>query len=230
MTDPSQVEAQLRAENAQLKAENLRLVEKALRLEDFREKQHQLEAQLSKAVEDKLRSADDCLRAEAQTTSLSRLFVASYRLHETLDRAELMKIIEEIVANMIGSEEMAVFQRREGSNTLVLLSSVGEAAARLKTIEIGSGHIGRVAASGQVFVREPGSFEADAPGEERLTACVPLRLSGEVIGALAIFALLPQKRAYDAIDHELFELLATQGGMALYCSKLEEAERNRTNG
>ena len=44
--------------------------------------------------------------------------------------------------------------------------------------------------------------------------------SSGLCGAIAIFRLLPQKAAVEDLDRELFDLLATQAGMALHCAAL----------
>jgi GAF domain-containing protein len=49
-------------------------------------------------------------------------------------------------------------------------------------------------------------------------------LDGRVIGAIALFRLLSHKSELADIDREIFDLLATQAGSALYCSRLR-AER-----
>jgi hypothetical protein len=41
-----------------------------------------------------------------------------------------------------------------------------------------------------------------------------------VTGAIALFRLLPQKAGFQAVDRELFDLLATHAATALYCSGL----------
>ena len=62
-----------------------------------------------------------------------------------------------------------------------------------------------------------------APGEEPgLTACIPLKLEDRVVGAIALFRLLPQKSGFESLDMELFELLGTHAATALYASGLHE--------
>jgi hypothetical protein len=41
-----------------------------------------------------------------------------------------------------------------------------------------------------------------------------------VSGAIALFRLLPQKSGIEAVDRELFELLATHAATALHCARL----------
>jgi hypothetical protein len=85
-------------------------------------------------------------------------------------------------------------------------------------VPVVSGRIGRVAASGDNDIGRGGT--TDRPQEANLTACVPFKLDGKVTGALALFRLLPQKAAFEAVDHELFDLLATHAATALYCTSL----------
>ena len=57
---------------------------------------------------------------------------------------------------------------------------------------------------------------------EGLVACIPLKLDNDVTGLIAIFSLLPHKPGLEALDHELFDLLATHAATALYCTSLHE--------
>jgi GAF domain-containing protein len=52
---------------------------------------------------------------------------------------------------------------------------------------------------------------------------VPLKLGDQLVGALALFRLLPQKAGFEPLDRELFELLATHAATALYSSELRAA-------
>jgi GAF domain-containing protein len=61
---------------------------------------------------------------------------------------------------------------------------------------------------------------ATASGEPPVTACIPLSLDGQVTGVIAIFRLLSHKPALAAADKELFDLLASQAAVALYCARL----------
>jgi hypothetical protein len=75
--------------------------------------------------------------------------------------------------------------------------------------------------SGETFIRD-NDISASVPFEEHLTACVPLKLDGQVKGAVAIFRLLPQKPGIEDLDRELFDLLGSHVAMALYCTSLHE--------
>lgn len=151
-----------------------------------------------------------------QSRTLWKLHVASTRLHETLDRSCLFQVIEEIVNAIIGSEELAIYERVGDSRDFALSLQRGLEAARAR-VEAGRGIIGRALASGETWVREDGG--ESVPGEENLTACIPLQVGADVVGAIGIYRLLPQKPALDGDDYQLFQLLRTQAALALRCAK-----------
>ena len=146
---------------------------------------------------------------EEHSSNLANLYVASYQLHTSVDRATVLSTIQEIVINLIGSEQLAIYERIQGEfqlaatfgldETQVLTSVGGEYAVE----KLGEGHI----------------FE-DPSARVPLTACVPLQIGEQVVGAILIFRLLAHKPALQPVDHELFELLAVHASTALYCATL----------
>ena len=51
----------------------------------------------------------------------------------------------------------------------------------------------------------------------------PLRRDGEIVGVLAVFRLLPHKGSLDAIDIDLFDVLAAHAASALLFTRLYAA-------
>jgi hypothetical protein len=158
---------------------------------------------------------------ELQNSQLVQLHVATLQLNQRLDRRDVLAAIEEVIINLVGSEQVAIFEVPPGGRTLTLAKAFGVDPTPFAAIPIGEGPIGRVVASGEMFVADTGAMDADrAP--DGLTACVPLKLDGLVVGAVAIFRLLEQKQALEPVDIELLGLLSTQGARALYCSAFQE--------
>ena len=163
---------------------------------------------------------------ERQNSDLASLYVASYRLHETIKRNEVIAVIEEIVVNMIGSEELAIFELNDETGELKLVDSLGinpddleRVTLNESRIEEATGVLQEVVETGQRYVVDSGDGKA-LEKNSGLTACVPLILDSHVIGAIAVFRLLDQKESKLApIDFELFDLLATHAASALYCSE-----------
>lgn len=155
---------------------------------------------------------------EQQNTNLANLYVATYQLHGTLDRDRVLGAIKEVIINLIGSEELGIWEIT--GEKLILLDSFGIDAAQWDRVSLDGtgGLIGLVAETGQRYV----AGEVDIIGggsQESLSACIPLKLDDTVIGVIGIFRLLPQKEGFEPIDLELFELLGSHAATALYCTR-----------
>ena len=221
----------LLAENARLRAENVTLAasQQSLRdeVETLRESlRHresarlELEARLKIMEDENHRFAREYSDVEQQNANLANLYVASYQLHGTLDREQVLGTIQEIVSNLVGSEEIGLFEVDGASGGLELVRSCGIDAGAFQRVAPGQGVIGRVAREGRTHLTERDGLAGARAEEAQLTACVPLKLGGKVTAVLALFRLLPQKPALEPLDQELFELLASQAAMALYCTCL----------
>jgi archaellum component FlaC len=212
----------LRALSASLEAEVNRLHEQAIALRSANERQQREHERLQAQVE-AIRAESEgyssrYAEVEQQNSNLANLYVASYRLHGTVDRKEVVDTIQEIIANLVGSEEAGLYELDPQSRTLELAASFGMPPESRGAVAVGEGPIGRAALTGEIFVAE--AAEGEAQGDGGLTACIPLVLDGKVTGAIAIFRLLPQKAGIEAVDRELFDLLATHAATALYCTSL----------
>lgn len=169
-----------------------------------------LQAQLTRLREDKR-------RLEQRVSRLMRLFTISQTLHEPRDRPALLVALTDIVVNIIGAEELAIFELDPGGGMLTLRSSQGIPAERFQRVPLGEGHIGRCALSGQTYLagREDAALgPGDLPAP---SSCVPLLLGERVLGVVAIFKLLSHKVGYSPTDRELLAQLSVEGGRALYC-------------
>jgi hypothetical protein len=162
------------------------------------------------------------LEVEAQNTNVSNLYVATLRLHGSIDHHDVLEAIHEIVINLVGSEELAVFETSAQGSTLLLSSSHGIDRAPFEKIALGAGIIGSCAATGRTYVTGISPSGPRAAYEGNLTACVPLVVEGVVTGAVAIFGLLEHKPGLQPIDHELFALIGSHAATALYCTSLVE--------
>jgi hypothetical protein len=196
-----------------------KLQEVEAELQGHLEVQGQLRRQLGEIEAQNQRFSREFLEVEQQNNNLTNLYVASYKLHGTLDRGEVIATIQEIIANLVGSEEQAIFEMNEAGTALRLVASIGIDPARYEEVGLDRGPIGRAGANGELLVVGPGNQDPD-PSEPALTACIPLKLNDRVTGAIALFRLLPQKAGLAPVDYELFDLLATHAATALYCTGL----------
>jgi sensor histidine kinase regulating citrate/malate metabolism len=146
---------------------------------------------------------------EQQSSNLANLYVASYQLHTSVERKAVLSAIQEIVINLIGSEELAIYERAD--KEFRLAASFGLDWNRISTSITGEYAVEKLA-EGHIFI--------DPDDRTPLTAHVPLQIGEEVIGAILVFRLLDHKPALQPVDHELFDLLAVHASTALYCATL----------
>jgi GAF domain-containing protein len=143
-----------------------------------------------------------------------RLAAARKRLAESRDKEDAIEGLREIVANLLGCEEIGLF-KVDGAKKVVsvcwsfgadlenydLLKALGEAGRR--SVMRGECHV-------ELADRDRSGRTAKAQ------AFVPIRLANQTIGILAILRLLPQKIAFDAHDMELFKLLSDEAAKPLF--------------
>jgi putative methionine-R-sulfoxide reductase with GAF domain len=188
------------------------------RVHELEEKLAEIEARYRKVEEENKEFADRYIEIEEQNNNLANLYVASYQLHSTLDFKEVVRIVQEIVINLIGAEAFHVLIVSEKSGQLEVEASEGQAPART-TVPLGDGIIGRAAQTGENYFAESVARTDPSPFEEPLAA-IPLKIKDSSIGVISINKLLVQKTQFTTMDYELFTLLAGHAATAVFSSKL----------
>lgn len=188
-------------------------------VEHRRREEDALKRQMAEIREENHSFSQKYLEVEVQNSNLANLYVASYRLHGTLDRKEILSSIQEIIINLVGCEEYGIFDLEPGEGMLSLTASMGIDARRYQRIPVNVGKIGETVRSGEIYLSKD-KCDADSSEEAPPIACIPLKVEGRVTGVIAIFRLLQHKTELEAIDQEMFDLLATHAAMALYCAGL----------
>jgi hypothetical protein len=175
------------------------------------DERERLRVRLSEIEAEYQRMCDEYVALQEQSTQVAQLFAALERIHGGSSRTDTIAALQEIVINVIGSEELAIFERR--GDALTLVHSFGVDPGALRGVRLGRGAIGQAAATGRTYLsRRDGP---PAPGDEDVTAVVPLRVGDEIAGAIAIFRLLGQKPGLVQGDEDLFDLLSSHAGIAL---------------
>lgn len=208
-----------------LLAENQRLAESVAKLEVELHSRATTETLLKErleAVERESRNySERYVEVEQQNTNLANLYVASYQLHGTMNRPAVLAAIKEIIINLIGSEELAIWELDLATSSLQLVDSFGVDEILWDRVAVGTGIVGTAALTGERFVR--GDVQIMPRGGERnITAAIPLKLDDRVIGVIGIFSLLKQKTQLESVDYELFDLLASHAASALFCTRVFE--------
>jgi hypothetical protein len=176
----------------------------------------QLRARCDEVTGENERFAERYRHIEEQSNNLANLYVASYQLHTSVDRHAVLTAIHEIVINLIGSEQLAIYERI-GDAGFGLATAFGLEEERLLPV-IGGEYAVEKLGEGHIF--------RDYTEREPLTASIPLRIGGRVIGAILVFRLLEHKFTLEHLDHELFDLLAIHAATALYCASMHARRAN----
>jgi hypothetical protein len=177
------------------------------RVRELEEKLAEIEARFRKVEEENKEFADRYIEIEEQNNNLANLYVASYQLHSTLDFKEVVRIVQEIVINLIGAEVFHVLMVSEKTGQLEVEASEGQTPGRA-SIPLGEGRIGEAVE------------RKDASPFEEPIAVIPLKIKESTIGVISINKLLVQKTAFTSMDYELFTLLAGHAATAVFSAKL----------
>jgi hypothetical protein len=143
-----------------------------------------------------------------------RLAAARKRLAESRDEEDAIEGLREIVANLLGCEEIGLFMVDRKTTTFQVRWSFGIDLENYDLLRaLGDAGVARVMS---------GECHVDLAARDRTSALpkaqafVPLRAANQTIAILAILRLLPQKVAFDRFDMELFKLLSDEAAKPLF--------------
>ncbi|MEL6759577.1 MAG: hypothetical protein AAFP04_04170, partial [Myxococcota bacterium] len=114
------------------------------RLERQEASETRLQRELVEIQKASARFAEDFAIVEQQHNDLATLYIASFRLHGTLRREEVLATIKEIITNLVGSEQVIVFDRSDDERVLVPVASSGVPESDFSRLELDSSLIGRI--------------------------------------------------------------------------------------
>lgn len=173
---------------------------------------------------------------ENELASFANLYVATAQLHAARSVRSVLRVLKELLAQLLGAAAFAVYFVSDDGSELVSIASEGVPLADVARFPTGQGALGRAFSGGEIVFTAGVSPESSPRSSRRapprpgrdLTqssiddpACViPLSLDGKTIGVIAIFGNLPQKTDFVQTDRELFKLLGAQAAPALVNARL----------
>ena len=195
------------------------------RLAQFEQEHSHLQARFREVEEENKDFARRYVEIEDENNALANLYVASYQLHSTLDFSEVLKIVTEIVINLVGADRFAIYLLDDVGVGLQAVVAEGLDDRRPHKIGIGDGVIGAAVRSGESYFLPEAESQAVAADDPLV--CVPLKIHDRVLGALAVFSFLEhKKRKLTKVDYELFSMLAGHAATAIFSAKLySQSER-----
>ena len=176
-----------------------------------------LERRLARTESDVKELADQLVESEHQAGRLMNLYVATYQLHSSLDPDEVQSTIAEVAVNLLGAERFVLLLRRDDGNVYeaALRHGVEESSAPLfasGSYEGGDAMVDATLADGVLRL-------GPAEGSTALAA-VPLRVQGDVVGALVVLELFEHKPSLRSEDRDLLDLLSAHAASALFAARL----------
>jgi hypothetical protein len=154
---------------------------------------------------------------EEELSNLAHLYVASYQLHSTLRLNRAVKHLKELLQQLVGAQDYA-FYFADGKE-LALIARVGAAAAPLRVHP--TGETDPKGAAGAIelayLTGKPRILEGalDKCSMSSPAAVVPMRFDDQIVGAIVVFTVFPQKQKFVAVDFELFKMLSAHAATAL---------------
>jgi hypothetical protein len=139
----------------------------------------------------------------------AQAIIVRKRLRESVGPADALEGIREIVSNLLGSEEMALFQVDRKSSALPLIWSFGIDPQEHKWLNGSSESVHKVILNGRTHIELAGK-------NPPFTVLVPIRLHGQTVAILTILRLLPQKTGFARADMEVLQVLSDEAGAAVF--------------
>jgi hypothetical protein len=182
-------------------------------LSECRLEAERLQARLE-ALEQEHRQA--CERHSALEREVAELWsqcVVMERVHGAIEHHEVLAAVQDVVINVIGSEELALYEPSPDGRWLRPVQCFGVESRDLGPVAVGSGPVGRAAADRVAWIAGVAPPPGEAPD---LTACVPLLLGDRLMGVLAIWRMLAHKPTLGPADRGALDLLARHAATALF--------------
>ena len=148
-------------------------------------------------------------------TMQAKVYAARMRLQQSLDQADALEAIREIAANLMGSEEVAVYKLDKEKGALWLYWSFGIDPNKYAVLDVFKEPLVEDALDGKILFKGHNGISRLLAGSDRVNALVPIRIEGAVAGLIVIFRVLPQKATLDAADREICQVLSNCAGRAI---------------
>lgn len=212
--------AELQQENARLRAQIASddairdLIRKIDRLEAERNELLTRSTQLEATKEE---SETRNMQVEQELHDLANLYIASHHLHTTLSVRGVVHRLIELLQQLIGAEQCAIYLIDAAGKTAFAIGADGLERDDVADVIVGEGSVGEVMMTGLAHIQE--DISAAGTLEQPLVA-IPLMVRDKAVGAIAVARVFEQKGVWAAVDHELFKLLGSHAGNALVAANL----------
>ena len=187
------------------------------------EERARLEWRIAALEESNHRLRQEVARSASQHGRVASVLAGCHRLHTTLERGTMLIAVHEVLVSLVGCEEAAVFERGLDATSLTIAACFGiseQAVTPLPEAVLASVLAGRLF----VGVHDPGAVP------RRPTVCLPLRVDGHVLGALALYRLADHNTGLSDGDWDLLDVFSGHIATALVATRPSPPAVQAMNG
>lgn len=149
---------------------------------------------------------------EQEINDLANLYIANFQLHASFSPRRVVRHLCDLMGQLVGTHGFVIYLVDAAGKRANPIAYEGLTDAEVKPIDVGVGAVGEACLTG---IRRVRSGELTGASREEPLAVVPLLADGRPVGVIEIVTVLPHKKEWASVDHELFELVAEQAGAAL---------------
>jgi hypothetical protein len=153
--------------------------------------------------------------ADTRAGDMMKLLVAVRVLIESRDAAAALDSLRDILVNVIGTNDFAIYSLDSHGKALVPIAVVGEAMRTADRMPLDKGWIGEVVSSGDLLIEPEGGSSRRRGRIPEVAAVVPLKVLDRIVGAIVIARMLPHRELLGACDREILALLGVYAATAI---------------
>lgn len=213
----------LETENANLRtqlASDSAMRDLVRKIEHLERDKRQLLSHVHEAEAVSTRVTDRYREMESELGNLAYLYVAGNQLHSTLRLSRAVRHLKELLQQLVGAKDYALYFIDPARTELVTIAHEGErlgpdrVALRGEGADVGTpaGYVEVVQLTGEPRI-EAGPLAAC--GKAKPAAVVPMRFDDQVVGVIVVFTVFEQKDRFVQVDFELFKMLSAHAATAL---------------
>lgn len=146
---------------------------------------------------------------------LAQVAATRTRLQAAETADEAVEAIREVIANLLGSEEMALYSVDRECSVVWLRWSFGVDANRYMMFDLMQEPHLAAAVDGATFLRNVPDDENLLSIPAPVNGLIPLLVDGQTVGVLVVFGLLTQKEAFDHADFQVCQAISNYGAKAM---------------
>jgi hypothetical protein len=182
-----------------------------------------LERRVEALESENLQLTERVLGAEQRLVRAAQLYASVAELHKTSDTDEVVTVIKEIVANLLGCEEMGVYDVWPLGPVCTYVDGIGLDANTFGTLPPTHPVVRAAIQSKRVLV--PADPMIEPLNGLPITALIPLTDGDAICGLVILFRMLRQKPVMEPSDLDLLDALGAHAGRALIHARLREQAR-----